>query len=359
MAGSPIREPIIDSRTGKLSPVWERYFVLTLTPMITRLLEEIPTNFETGSVPFVKDGFLAEDITNLNWDASGLILSALNVIIGSLTPSRLIFSNPDKMIESVDSLTSWIAGTINQITVTDNLDGTVTLSTPQDIDTAADVEFNSATIGDTLSVGTSTPDTSFQVVGDAKLGEDTTNYIEIKSDGELNLHGTARVRKEIILDAGAIKALGANPATLIAHGVLEIPAFQFANATTLNQNTVSFAFKRPVDLDATIAVSLLCSWSSSLTGNTKWQLEYAFRSLNEDTTVGAEYTITKVAAASATSNGLVFTEITGINLPDANDIALICKLTRLSGDVQDTITTTTELQGVLVSYTSDRLGESL
>ena len=59
----------------------------------------------------------------------------------SLTASRLISSDANKALSSVSDLTSWIAGTTNQITVTDDSDGTVTLSTPQDIHTAATPTF--------------------------------------------------------------------------------------------------------------------------------------------------------------------------------------------------------------------------
>lgn len=40
-----------------------------------------------------------------------------------------------------------ILGTANQITVTDNGDGTITLSTPQDLDDEADVQFDTLTLG--------------------------------------------------------------------------------------------------------------------------------------------------------------------------------------------------------------------
>jgi len=40
----------------------------------------------------------------------------------------------------------------------------------------------------------------------ANIGDGgTTNYAEFKADGELNLHGTARVIKQLYLDAGALK----------------------------------------------------------------------------------------------------------------------------------------------------------
>lgn len=53
-----------------------------------------------------------------------------------LTASRLLASDADKGLVSSD-LINWIDGTSNQVTVTDDSDGTVTLSTPQDIHTGA------------------------------------------------------------------------------------------------------------------------------------------------------------------------------------------------------------------------------
>jgi len=63
----------------------------------------------------------------------------------------------------------------------------------------------------------------------AKIGDGgTTNYVEIKSDGEVNLHGTARVKQGIWVDANGIKAPGAKPATEISHGDLEASDRNFA-----------------------------------------------------------------------------------------------------------------------------------
>ena len=45
--GVPIREPMIDRKTGRLTPVCKRYFLLSLTP----ILESITV----GIVPGIKD----------------------------------------------------------------------------------------------------------------------------------------------------------------------------------------------------------------------------------------------------------------------------------------------------------------
>jgi len=69
----------------------------------------------------------------------------LGLKLTSLTANRLLSSDADKKLASAD-LASWIAGTENQITVTDDIDGTVTLATPQDTDITATPEFAGATL---------------------------------------------------------------------------------------------------------------------------------------------------------------------------------------------------------------------
>lgn len=65
-----------------------------------------------------------------------------------LVASRLIAAGSGKVFESVSDLTAWIAGTTNQITVTSDGDGTITLSTPQDIHVDAHMELAGLTIKD-------------------------------------------------------------------------------------------------------------------------------------------------------------------------------------------------------------------
>jgi hypothetical protein len=51
-------------------------------------------------------------------------------------------SNGSKTMVSVADLTAWVAGTANQVTVTDDLDGSITLSLPQDIHSGASPQFS-------------------------------------------------------------------------------------------------------------------------------------------------------------------------------------------------------------------------
>jgi hypothetical protein len=219
MAGSaPIREPIIDQKTGRMNPVWERYFVLSLTPVIERMLENIPTNFTDGSIPFVEDGFLDEDNANLAWDNINNILNALDIIIPNLTASRLISSDADKKLVSVSSLASWIAGTSKEITVTDNLDGTITLSRPDAV-TDEKLTINqelildpSSTIDITAAGGITVTKPIMHIQGDGGAvivtanpqiaagtagqilileGKSDANTVELNNGNGLNIHGKA------------------------------------------------------------------------------------------------------------------------------------------------------------------------
>lgn len=87
------------------------------------------------------------------------------------TYSRLTHLDANGMIKTTD-LSDWISGTSNQITVTDDDDGTVTLSTPQDIDTGATPTFTNILL-------TGMPSHSSPASGDKE------ELVVLKDDGTL------------------------------------------------------------------------------------------------------------------------------------------------------------------------------
>jgi hypothetical protein len=194
------------------------------------------------------------------------------------------------------------------------------------------------------------------------VGLDNTNYTSFADDGTMTMVGDARVVNAVWIDAGGIKSPGAKPATEIAHGTLETPAWQFDNeALVANQESVSFIMRISERMDRTVAPVIGIGWSSDTTDpgddsvQAKWQLEYVWRSANEDTTAGAEGTVPQTVSASTTANGLVETLFT-LSAPSATDICVHCKLKRLSADAADTIADTIELHGACFSWTSNKLG---
>ena len=67
---------------------------------------------------------------------TGATPTFVSMIGTGLTASRLVSSDGTKTLTSTN-LNTWIAGTPNRVTVTDDGDGTITLTTPQDTHTAA------------------------------------------------------------------------------------------------------------------------------------------------------------------------------------------------------------------------------
>ena len=82
----------------------------------------------------------------------GTVGTTINV--ASHTASLLLSLDASKNLKSVTDLTSWIAGTANQIVVTDDTDGTITLSTPQDIHTGASPTFAGLTLSSVANEAT-------------------------------------------------------------------------------------------------------------------------------------------------------------------------------------------------------------
>ena len=96
-----------------------------------------------------------------------------SVTLDDLTATRLVATNGSKKLISSD-LNNWVAGTSNQISVADDGDGTITLSTPQNIHTGATPTFASVTTSGNVS-GSAASTGSFGhlvIDKDAHIGED-------------------------------------------------------------------------------------------------------------------------------------------------------------------------------------------
>ena len=192
---------------------------------------------------------------------------------------------------------------------------------------------------------------------------DVENYTEIADDGTVTMAGTARVINAMWVDAGGIKAPGAKPATAVSHGILETPAWRFANQAVLaNQESVSFSMRIPGQMDRTVEPTISIGWSTTTTDpsdeseQVKWQLEYLWRSADESTTAAAQESLTVTSTASTVAEGFVFLTFTGIDIPSGTDICIHCKITRLSADGADTVADDVELHGICFSWTSNKLG---
>ena len=112
-------------------------------------------------------------------------------------------------------------------------------------------------------------------------------------------------------------------------------------------------------MDRSVAPTLRCHWSAADTSaDAVWELEYLFRSVNEDMTAAAQETLTGTATSSATANGLVETEITGIDLPSATDKIMLIRISRDTGSADDDLSGDVHLTDIQLCYTANKLGEA-
>ena len=76
----------------------------------------------------------------------------------------------------------------------------------------------------------------------------------------------------------------------------------------------------------------------------------------EVTTAAAQGTITVDSNAIAIQNGLIIATFPAMDIPHANDVCLHFRITRLGAGGNDDLTDTAELHGIVMLYTSNKLG---
>lgn len=237
---------VIQDDKGRMIPVRINMSSFSLEAYIGN--EWKAANITGGSDSSSATNILGQLITTPLTCGSSLIVNGV-VILKNISASKLVATNAANELVSTDA-SSWITGTTNQVTVTDDSDGSVTLSLPQSIDTASDVTFDSATLNDltasklvasdankklvsadansfisgTTNQVTVTDDTDGTVtlslpqnihtgatpqfagasIGDVGGG----NYIEVEADGTLEFKGNATVWDDIRVPVTSTKLGG-------------------------------------------------------------------------------------------------------------------------------------------------------
>jgi len=193
-------------------------------------------------------------------------------------------------------------------------------------------------------------------IGDSSAGA-PTNYANFAPDGELTLHGTARVSRETWVPATGLKAPGTKPATSVEIGISS--AWEFTDAT---DDTLTGKISVPNNADVSENASFTIGWSSPTADpgddskQAVWQLEYALHAPGQDMDGAAETTKTATASASTTADGLVMTEITGISEAEAGDVCFEFRLKRLGADGDDDLGDVAHVHGVCMKFVSNKLG---
>lgn len=157
---------------------------------------QLASTVASGAPPFVVAS--TDNVTNLNADqVDGFDLDQsvetdadvtfASLTLSDLTASRLVSTDASKVLVSVSALTAWVAGTANQITITDDGDGTITISTPQDIHTGASPEFTGLTLSGLTASRLMATDGAKAADSVATLSSwiaGTTNQIIVTDDGD-------------------------------------------------------------------------------------------------------------------------------------------------------------------------------
>ena len=132
---------------------------------------------------------LNQDLTT---DASPTFTGAT---LSGLTATRLAATDGSSALSST-SLNSWVAGTSNQVSVADDGDGTITLSTPQSIDTSATVEF--ARVSGSIGVSGSAIQGGASTLASLAVSDLTSGRVvlagtsgELEDNGNLTFDGTS------------------------------------------------------------------------------------------------------------------------------------------------------------------------
>ena len=203
-----------------------------------------------------------------------------------------------------------------------------------------------------VGIGTIHPKAQLQVVGNCHVGEDTTNYFEAKSDGEVYLHGTARVGRHLRVGAASLQ-LGAASPTRGFTGVY--PHVSFSH--TVNQEA-HFGLLVPHRWDSTTDIEICFHWiytGAQDNGTVKWGLEYNSKNSGEDPTAGS-VTITETTAGTHTTGELVYTCISTKILAANLEAGDVFGMRIFRDQANDTLGTGAILLGIHFHFTQNKLG---
>ena len=255
-----------------------------------------------------------------------------DLTLSNLTASRLTATNGSSKLASVADLTSWIAGTTNQVTVTSDGDGTVTLSTPQDITTTSNVTF--ANITGSLVKGTTGQ------FGNVAGG----HYSEFEADGTLEAIGDARTIRDELGDVTTLRVVGTGVAENDAEATMDFSTL--ANLSDYIYTNVQLNHDR--DLSANIYPHI--HWFQAETNVPNFLLQYRWQ-----TNAGAKVTSwtdlkcnTAVHAWTSGTIHQICRTASGIAVPAGTTLSDIIQFRIL----RDNAPTSAEFGGVADPYTA-------
>ncbi len=140
-----------------------------------------------------------------------------------------------------------------------------------------------------VGIGTTSPDTKLQVVGDTKLGDDNTNYATFATDGELTLVGTARVLRSVDFEPDAVKKGGVGPTDSTEDG------FPIHDYQSTNDESVFVHWEIPHDYadgqEIHLHVEFFVDTAPASAKSVTWGVEYKKQSTGDNFSFGGSTTV--------------------------------------------------------------------
>ena len=182
-------------------------------------------------------------------------------------------------------------------------------------------------------------------------GNLTVEGISIFED-EIVLRDDARVKKTLQISAGALKTPAVNAPTYVDHGLNG--AWEFSKSA-MQKVTLVVAVRPDMYIDDDPQIGI--GWSSpSTSGDVVWQVELLWLGVNESTSnIIPDVTNTQIITVKNVSDGYSANFFT-VDNPEETDRLAMIKISRLGDDVNDTADDVAHLIGVVVRYTSNKLG---
>ena len=222
---------------------------------------------------------------------------------------------------------------------------------------SGDSYFNAGNVG----IGTATPNAKLQVVGDTHLGADTTNYTEIKDDGEINLHGTARVTKTKTFTFNYARITGQGKPTLVNRGVFFGWSLPIFNSDDEELYSCSCA---PTDWDGvTDPVFSISGWLDTANTDKKFNMQISVETYDPNTNEVVPITTNDISVETDTGTAAQYTSFIVPFTLDASAIdfnasePIGIRIRRLDAS-ENEIAGEFVVEGAVVSYVSNKLGEA-
>ena len=222
-----------------------------------------------------------------------------------------------------------------------------------------------------IGMGTTTPDTKLQVVGDLKVGDDNTNYTNFDTTGHQTMVGTAQPWEDLRIEPSA-RTTSANAPTFekwydnAAGTSRGVYLYSFDNALEANEKEVFFTMQMPHAWNGG-AISVHVHWVPAATENTTdviWGLEYTWKDIGEvygDTTLVTSSTTLVPDDANITANKHYISEFADISpgtTADGLSSILIGRLYRNSSNASDTYTDKVGLLYIDAHYQISSIGSN-